>query len=65
MKGTIKWFSNDKGFGFVQSGGKDYFVHYKEIQASGFKSLKEGDAVEFEAATSPKGAIAKAVAKVE
>ena len=47
--GTVKWFNNAKGFGFIQAGGKDYFVHFSEIQADGFKELAEGQKVEFTA----------------
>jgi len=63
INGVVKWFNDQKGFGFVQSGGKDYFIHFKEIQSEGFKSLKEGDKVSFEAAQSPKGPIAKSLMK--
>lgn len=59
--GTVKWFNETKGFGFILSGGKDYFVHYKEINSPGFKTLKEGDNVTFESCTSPKGLAAKNV----
>lgn len=61
LKGKVKWFDDGKGFGFIESGGKDYFIHFKEIQSHGFKSLKEGDKVEFLPGTSPKGNIAKSV----
>lgn len=62
--GKVKWFNNEKGFGFIQSEGKDYFVHYKEIQANeGFKSLKEGDSVQFVSEKTPKGLSAKNVVK--
>jgi cold shock protein len=61
LNGTVKWFNDGKGFGFISSEGKDYFVHYKEIQSDGFKSLKEGDRVRFESGHSPKGAVAKNV----
>ena len=56
-KGTVKWFNDAKGFGFITpaDGGKDLFAHHTEIQMSGFKSLKEGQAVEFEATQGPKG----------
>jgi CspA family cold shock protein len=56
-KGTVKWFNDAKGFGFItpSDGGKDLFAHHTEIQASGFKSLKEGQEVEFEPAQGPKG----------
>jgi CspA family cold shock protein len=59
--GTVKWFNETKGFGFIASEGKDYFVYYKEISAPGFKTLKEGQKVQFTAGTSPKGACAKDV----
>ncbi len=62
--GTVKWFNDQKGFGFVESVGKDYFVHFKEIVSPGFKSLKEGDRVSFVPSQSPKGATATSV-KVE
>lgn len=56
--GIVKWFNDAKGYGFIESGGKDYFIHYKEIQAEGFKSLKEGDKVNFTPSKSDKGLIA-------
>lgn len=61
QNGIVKWFNDGKGFGFIASNGSDYFVHFKEIQGQGFKSLKEGDKVMFEPASSPKGAVAKNV----
>jgi CspA family cold shock protein len=61
QKGTVKWFNDGKGFGFIASEGSDYFVHFKEIQSEGFKSLKEGDRVTFERGDSPKGPVAKNV----
>ncbi len=64
QNGTVKWFNDGKGFGFIASGEKDYFVHFKEIQGEGFKTLKEGDKVTFEAESSPKGLVAKNV-KIE
>jgi CspA family cold shock protein len=49
LHGTVKWFNNAKGYGFLgHEGGKDVFVHYSSIQADGYKSLKEGEAVEFD-----------------
>ena len=55
--GTVKWFNNDKGYGFItpEDGGKDLFVHHTGIAGEGFKSLPEGARVEFEAAEGPKG----------
>jgi CspA family cold shock protein len=55
--GTVKWFNDAKGFGFItpEDGGKDLFVHFSAIQGSGFKSLKEGDKVTFEVGQGPKG----------
>ena len=64
-KGTVKWFSNQKGYGFIaQESGNDVFVHHSEIQGNGFKSLSEGDSVEFEVAQGPKGLQAKGVVKL-
>ncbi|EIJ44256.1 cold shock protein [Beggiatoa alba B18LD] len=55
--GTVKWFNESKGFGFLapDDGSKDVFVHFSTIQSSGFKTLKEGQAVQFEAQMGPKG----------
>lgn len=55
--GTVKWFNDEKGFGFItpDDGGDDLFVHFKAIQASGFKSLKEGQKVTYEAVRGQKG----------
>ncbi|HEX4870966.1 MAG TPA: cold-shock protein [Nevskiaceae bacterium] len=55
--GTVKWFNEAKGFGFItpEGGGEDLFAHFKEIQGTGFKTLKEGQRVEFVAARGPKG----------
>ena len=54
--GTVKWFNDAKGFGFIeQEGGQDVFVHHSGINASGFKSLNEGDRVEFEVEDGQKG----------
>ncbi len=55
-RGRVKWFNDQKGFGFIEvEGGKDVFVHHSAITGEGFKSLKEGDEVEFETAQGPKG----------
>lgn len=64
INGTVKWFNETKGFGFISSENKDYFVYFKEIQGNGFKTLKEGQRVQFNAGTSPKGPCAKEVTVV-
>ncbi len=54
--GTVKWFNERRGYGFIQrDSGEDVFVHYRAIQQEGFKTLKEGDRVEFEVEQGPKG----------
>ncbi|WP_020649042.1 MULTISPECIES: cold-shock protein [Solimonas] len=55
--GTVKWFNDAKGFGFItpSEGGEDLFAHFKEIQGTGFKTLAEGQRVEYTAARGPKG----------
>lgn len=64
-KGTVKWFSDQKGFGFIASEtGSDIFVHHTGIKAEGFKSLEEGQEVEFEIEQGPKGEKAVNVVKV-
>jgi len=66
MTGTVKWFDDSKGFGFItpEDGGKDVFVHFSAISGSGFKSLAEGQRVEFETETTPKGLAAANVTAV-
>ena len=61
IRGTVKWFNESKGFGFLESGGKDYFVHFSAIQCSGFKTLAEGATVMFKASTGQKGPQAEEV----
>ncbi len=63
--GNVKWFNESKGFGFIsQEAGEDVFVHYSSIQGNGFKTLADGDRVEFEVARGPKGLQAVNVRKV-
>jgi len=65
-KGTVKWFSNQKGYGFITplGGGKDVFVHHSSILGEGYKTLDEGQSVEFEVVQGPKGEQAANVKKV-
>ena len=64
-QGTVKWFSNQKGYGFItQDDGKDIFVHYTAIKEDGFKTLEEGQRVEYEITQGPKGEQATDVGKV-
>ena len=66
MKGVVKWFNNAKGYGFIgRSDGPDVFVHYSAISADGYKSLQEGDQVEFEIAEGQKGPQAANVTKAQ
>jgi CspA family cold shock protein len=64
--GSVKWFNNDKGFGFIarEDGQKDCFVHHTAIQGSGYKSLNEGDKVEFDVVQGQKGPAAENVTKI-
>ncbi len=62
VRGTVKWFNADKGYGFIsQENGSDLFVHYSEIQSAGFRTLNEGDLVEFEITDGRKGKQASSV----
>ncbi len=65
-KGTVKWFNADKGFGFItpEDGGKDLFVHHSEVKVSGYATLNEGQAVEFEIGEGQKGPCANNVVPV-
>ncbi len=64
-KGTVKWFNNAKGYGFITpESGNDVFVHHSAIQEEGYKSLKEGEQVEFEIKQGPKGEEAVNVVKI-
>ena len=65
-RGKVKWFNDQKGFGFIeQDGGGDVFVHYASIKGDGFKTLAEGDVVEFDVTQGPKGAKAENVTRVQ
>ena len=64
-KGVVKWFNDAKGFGFIQSSsGEDIFVHYRAIETDGYKSLREGEEVEYEFEQGPKGPRATRVIKM-
>lgn len=65
MKGTVKWFNAEKGYGFISvEGGEDVFVHFSAIQGDGFKTLEEGQAVEFEITDGNRGPQAPNVTKL-
>jgi CspA family cold shock protein len=64
-EGTVKWFNNEKGYGFIsRTAGEDVFVHHSAIQGDGFKSLTEGDRLEFDVAKGPKGLQAQNVVRL-
>lgn len=67
VKGTVKWFNDSKGFGFItpESGSKDVFVHQSAILSAGFRTLAEGDVVEFTIEQGPKGPSAASVQKIQ
>jgi CspA family cold shock protein len=63
-RGTVKWFNGEKGYGFIQrSSGEDVFVHYSAINSNGYRSLEQGDTVEFDVQKGPKGLQAVNVSK--
>jgi CspA family cold shock protein len=65
-RGRVKWFSDEKGYGFIEpeDGGEDLFVHHSDIEGSGFKTLDEGEEVEFESESGPKGPRATNVVRI-
>ncbi len=64
-QGTVKWFNNEKGYGFIsRNSGDDVFVHHSAVQGNGYKSLDEGDSVEFDVVSGPKGLQAQNVVKL-
>lgn len=66
LTGTVKWFSNPKGYGFIEDeNGRDLFVHYTAIEGSGFRSLDEGESVEFEVAETDRGLQAQDVTRTD
>jgi CspA family cold shock protein len=66
LQGKVKWFNQEKGYGFIEvEGDKDVFVHYSAIQQEGFKTLKEGDSVEFDVVEGQKGPQAENVTLVQ
>ncbi len=66
MESTIKWFNNEKGYGFIDNGdNEDIFVHYSEINMDGYKTLKEGEHVRFDLVRTPKGLQAHNVTEID
>lgn len=64
LTGTVKWFDDKKGFGFIVYGGTDYFVHYKDILSEKYKTLGDGEKVEFSPEVTPKGLVARKVLRL-
>lgn len=65
-QGTVKWFNNDKGYGFIErDNGSDVFIHYSAIDGDGYRSVEDGQRVEFEVVDGPRGLQAQAVRKVD
>lgn len=64
LQGIVRWFDDKKGYGFIDCEGKEYFIHFKEITARGYKTLKEGEKVSFEPETSSRGLSAKCVCRL-
>ena len=65
MNGQVIWFDSPKGFGFIESDGKQYFAHFKEISGSGFKKLNPGDKVSFEPSDTAKGPVATSISVIK
>lgn len=65
VHGTVKWFNEGKGFGFIHANGKDFFCHFKEIMCQGYKTLKEGQQVKFLESVGSKGLLATKVEIIE
>lgn len=66
LSGTVKWFSNPKGYGFIEAeDGRDVFVHYTSVEGTGFRSLDEGDSVEFSVEDSDRGLEARDVTRID
>lgn len=61
IRGTVKWFNEAKGFGFIESAGKEYFAHFSSILSEGFKTLSDGASVMFKPAQGPKGPAAEEI----
>lgn len=64
LQGIVRWFNDKKGYGFIDSGNKEYFIHFKEITEPGYKTLNQGEHVSFEPAASHRGLLAKSVCRL-